>query len=330
MTHRKRFLIALAGLIFLLSACEDNDRSTDVGYSVSVSKSGEGHVFGQLLKDNGPSEGGGEYIVINCGYLCNWSMNPVEATINEDVTGFSLKAIPSFGWQFAYWSGHCLGMTGPNIEISFWETRISDCTANLSSTTPVATPTLEQSGLVGTVSFCDGTFSFSDWEIFEEFAAGGGTHSYPQGTYEFIEFTLPITGSGDPSSINVRYRYLNGGYDPSADGAIDHINLSMDRVIFPKSPSAVGHGFVLVQDDIPYFTDLGNFTNTEWETVTLTNLGTSDFSTANGASNPDFSASGSAMSFGFLRSNTNSGQGAIIETAHAIDNWCVTIEPIQP
>ena len=82
----------------------------------------------------------------------------------------------------------------------------------------------------------------------------------------------------DPAAdtfVNIRHQRLGWVYEPSVSGAIDHIDLSIDRIVFfatPGSGGAVGHGFILFQDGRLYFADLGAFTSTSWETRALTGL----------------------------------------------------------
>jgi len=60
------------------------------------------------------------------------------------------------------------------------------------------------------------------------------------------------------------------------------------------------------------------FTNTTWETTAALDLTAADFPGV------DFSAAGGPITFGFFRSNTNSGGGALTLT-HGVDNFKVEI-----
>jgi len=90
------------------------------------------------------------------------------------------------------------------------------------------------------------------------------------------------------------------------------------------SDGAVGHGFLVFQGGVIYWTDLGAFTYTAWQTREVTGLKATDFVNSAGQ-HPDFSATAGPITFGYLRSNSNSGNQIPIELHHGIDNWRVTI-----
>jgi hypothetical protein len=154
------------------------------------------------------------------------------------------------------------------------------------------------------------------------------THSNPVGP----------TGGGS-TFTTITHRRLGWSYDPSISGAIEHINLSMDRIVFeitvdgePITGSAVGHVFRIMQDGNSFFpaADPRAFSNRGWETIGLVELMEADFvtSTSPGALSPDFSAAGGILTFGYGRSNTNTTQTGTVATVHGIDNFAVTVVPI--
>jgi hypothetical protein len=187
----------------------------------------------------------------------------------------------------------------------------------------------------------DVTFDDAHWEIYQERSQEGGSHQVAQSISEGnpaasrrMVHTLPLTGNVNvPSTINVRHRYIGPGsvYDPAIAGAIDRIDITMDRIVFSSTPpgGAVGHAFIVYQNGILYFHDLGAFSGANWHTVQFNGLGAQDFATTAGAT-PDFSASGSPLTFGYLRSNANTGQGAEVVMVHGIDNWRFVIHPTAP
>jgi len=73
---------------------------------------------------------------------------------------------------------------------------------------------------------------------------------------------------------------------------------------------------------------LGSFTNTAWETRERLGLRATDFVNASG-NHPDFSPSGAPVSFGYLRSNSNTSTELPIELQHAIDNWGVVVHLVM-
>jgi hypothetical protein len=199
------------------------------------------------------------------------------------------------------------------------------------------------------VEFLDTTFEDAEWEIFAEAVSPVSSHTFGQDStpgqgnpspYRLMTHSNPVGPPGEGSTFTtITHRRLGWSYDPSISGAIDHINLSMDRIVFevtvdgePVSGSAVGHVFRIMQDGNFFFpaSDPRAFSSREWETVDLIALMEADFvtSTLPGGLNPDFSATGGILTFGYGRSNTNTTQSATVATVHGIDNLAVTVVPI--
>jgi len=199
------------------------------------------------------------------------------------------------------------------------------------------------------ISFLDTTFDDADWEIFAEGVSPVSSHTFGQDTtaglgnaspYRRMTHTNPVDPLGGPSTFTtITHRRLTWEYDPAVSGAIDHIDLSQDRIIFevtvngePVSGAAVGHVFRIMQGGNAFFpvADPRAYTSREWETIALSGLTAPDFvsGTGPGALSPDFSASGSVITFGYGRSNTNTSQTGTVGTVHGIDNFAVTVVPV--
>jgi hypothetical protein len=191
------------------------------------------------------------------------------------------------------------------------------------------------------IVIADTAFLADHWSIFQAVPTNGGSHTAERATdggnpggFRLMKHTLPLAPAGSNpafSAINVRHRYVGPGgeYSPASaqGGAIDRIDVRMDRrVSFATSGSggAVGHGFLLFQNGVIYWADLGSFTNTAWQTREITGLKATDFVNSSGQ-HPDFSATAPPVTFGYLRSNSNSGNQIPIELHHGIDSWGVTI-----
>jgi hypothetical protein len=194
------------------------------------------------------------------------------------------------------------------------------------------------------VVFVDDTFADADWQVAsqavspvssytvgQDAAAGVGNPS----PYRRMTITNPVDPLGGPSTFTVvNFRRVGWTYDPSVSGAIDHIDISQDRIIFDilvggnsTATGGVGYLFRLYQGG-SYFVSLEAsqaFTNRQWQTTALTGLTAEDF--VSGALHPDFSASGGPITFGYTASNTNTGQSADVVTIHGIDNFSVTVFP---
>ncbi len=175
------------------------------------------------------------------------------------------------------------------------------------------------------VSFVDGTFSDSDWTM----------ETFP--TSLTGQFTEQISAGGNPgaykrvATINNNFTYnahLRTAfiYDPSVSGAINSIDWSIDFKNFSAFGAGQGYGLVLKQSGILY---RGSFfatgtVPTLWQTNGQSALTSSNFTEGiSGATNPDFSSSGSAITFGFT---TNNGDGATIDIGY--DNYRVDVTPV--
>lgn len=207
-------------------------------------------------------------------------------------------------------------------------------------------PTMAQAA---TVTFLDQEFNDSDWQVASSAVSPVSSYTVGQDTtpgignpspYRRMTNTNPVDPLGGPSTfVIVNFRRLGWSYDPGVEGAIEHIDLAMDRIVFevtvngvPISTGAVGHLFWRYQGGRGYFvaSDPQAFTNRTWETRSLTGLTASDFvnTLSAGGVHPDFSASGGIITFGYNRSNTNTGQSAPVVTVHGIDNFSVQITSI--
>jgi hypothetical protein len=126
---------------------------------------------------------------------------------------------------------------------------------------------------------------------------------------------------------------LKSAYNPRTSGAIDHVDYAEDQIEFspPFNGAAIGCAIFVVQDGRIFTASLSSsaFTGLSWNRTKLSGLVAADFSTSipdGGTTHPDFSASGAPITFGFVRSNTNSIAGAET-TTHGIDNWSVVVYP---
>ena len=192
------------------------------------------------------------------------------------------------------------------------------------------------------ILIADNEFQPGDWSASAEII-GSGTYTVAQqltggyggGEFRFMSHTLPPVTSGI-SVIYVTHIYTAYTFDPAVQGAIDHIDYSESGILlsFPFSDTLSTTQPVIVQDGNVYrsprfirFT-AQNFAH-NWETKSLPQLTAADFFVPGGPENdnPDFSASGSPMQFGFARNNSRSttqppvppGQDLVID--QGVDNW---------
>jgi hypothetical protein len=176
----------------------------------------------------------------------------------------------------------------------------------------------------------DSIFSTSDWLTQVNYSSGAsqtalqaesGGNSYRY-SYRYMTHS-----KGPNSTIGVTHVFLGANFNPSIQGAIDHIDYTETRIEFapPWSGAAIGATFVLRQGGVDYYSSDLTFTNSTWNTISLNNLKAIDFGSS---SHPDLSATGGPIQFGYERSNTNSSSSGSYLLQHGIDNRAVTITPV--
>ena len=148
------------------------------------------------------------------------------------------------------------------------------------------------------------------------------------------EITNPSVGE-DPKctadscsfSLSVTHQYQLGSYTPAADGAIEHIDYSEARIITEPAfeGAAVGWTFAIWQDGNRYVLSPASrpstaFRDVSWATESSCRLTPESF-TPEGLNFVD----GSAMTFGYVRSNTNTSAGTTQRNVHGIDDFRVVI-----
>ncbi len=193
------------------------------------------------------------------------------------------------------------------------------------------------------VVISDDSFFSSDWQIYKVESVGGTSHTFQQAptggnpdAFRSMTHTLPPQPPDVLAKILVTHLYLGDSYDPGLQGAISHIDYAEDGKML-SLPWPDAHSityFALVQDNRLFLSnDFITFIgNTTWQSDMLTNLTASDFAADDGSEDqPDFSASGGVIQFGYARFNTRtetlppvpSNQDLVYE--HGLDNWTVSI-----
>jgi len=223
------------------------------------------------------------------------------------------------GSEFAGWSRECIpeDLRPTESKLTMDEETGYECTATFDLVAAACTnplviedPFTTDAGWTTTVS----TTTANVTQAVSAQATGGNPGGFRQMQHIF-------TGLG---AIAVFHTYGAVTYDPRTQGAIDHLNYFEDQIVLnPPAPgAAVGTGFSVTQGGTRYSVVLrpptNAFTNTTWETTAALDLTAADFPGV------DFSAAGGPITFGFFRSNTNSGGGALTLT-HGVDNFKVEI-----
>ena len=183
------------------------------------------------------------------------------------------------------------------------------------------------------VTFSDSTFNNGDWTEQLGFVSPSATG---------VSFSTTQVGSGGnggsfrqtthnwtgPGGMNVHHMNNAAVYDPGVSGAISSIDFSFDLnwLNAPGPTNAVSYRLLLLQDGIFYTTFVSELIQqNNWISFGQNGLLTSDF----GGGGPDFSASGSAIQFGYRSGNGTSGSHSLT-TVSGIDNWSVTVNSASP
>ena len=150
------------------------------------------------------------------------------------------------------------------------------------------------------------------------------------------EITNPDTSHPDCSvddcsfTLGVLHEYIADGetYTPSMQGAIDHIDYSESHIITAPAfaGAAVGWTFAVWQDETRYTyqQDPGAsaFTDETWNTEYRCGLTAADFMPT-GLNLED----GGEITFGYIRSNSNTTPDSTQRNVHGIDNFRVVLVP---
>jgi hypothetical protein len=194
---------------------------------------------------------------------------------------------------------------------------------------------LESSSTVPTITFADGTFAESDWQLRVFCPAGNGgrvvatqvVSGGASGPYREIEHTLFSAPPGQESTVASFHWRIGATYDPTAQGAIGSVDYSeQSRNITGGPGEGQGANMALRQDGVvfvgPYFTT----PSSSWQLHAFQNLTVDSFMPLQegGPAHPDFSTSGTPIEFGFLRSNSTAGGGGYT-IAGGIDDWTVVV-----
>ena len=199
----------------------------------------------------------------------------------------------------------------------------------------------------GNVVYFDGTFASGSWTSSTVFNPGGlgSTTAETQvlaggnaDEYMRIELNLvAVAAGGGVFSLN---RNTGAFYDPTVQGAVTHIDYSEDSKNFqPSSAGNVqGTGLLIEQGGKTFIQRspvlvMPNPVFAAWSGNAAPGLVASDLweVTPTGglisSSNPDFSAAGGVMQFGFWRGGSSGNfVGADYRDA-GIDNWRVVVAP---
>lgn len=193
------------------------------------------------------------------------------------------------------------------------------------------------SAAAANVIISDGVFAPADWSLISiDVGGNGSTTTVSQqltggNPNEYRRVFNSVAGPSN-SAIWGLHLYLPSSYDPATQGAVSSVCYSEDAILFAGAGSGQASGMLIEQAGKYYVgpshaTAFAVWTNISDPLLVQGNFSEIDLSSGalNGFSNPDFSAAGGTMQFGFFRANSTSG-GAYTRDG-GIDNWSVCIVP---
>jgi hypothetical protein len=201
----------------------------------------------------------------------------------------------------------------------------------------------------GSITFFDGTFADSDWQL-TVFTNGGNATAtqVPSGgdPGAYRQITNTVADAPNPNieaQVIGFHGNLNALYNPQAMGAITSINYSEDAILLLGDGQGQGASLALLQNGNVYQGPYHITPNTAWTNLEDLGVVASDFgeivpaligipgkSGVDPTQHPDFSANGSLIEFGFIRSNSTEVGGPGYTTIGGIDNWTVTVNSAVP
>lgn len=186
---------------------------------------------------------------------------------------------------------------------------------------------VSHAGMIDLIS--DTEMSAGNWSAFIHSQGGGFSFSTLNpaaggnpGAYRWI------THSSATGFTHGTVAHLHSiGWDPASMGAITSLDMRIDVNCFNGGTSAaVGFGLIVEQGGTIYFgPTFTALTASGWRTD-LNHVGLSALSFSNSGVNPDFSASGMPVRFGFYSSN-GTGLSTPISSSSGADNFFVRVVP---
>jgi hypothetical protein len=188
------------------------------------------------------------------------------------------------------------------------------------------------------VTIYDGTFAPADWSHailwsrpfamlgpMSQSLSGGNPGAYQAGQH---------TTNGSFAAIYDGHWYLPGTYNPGTQGAITSIDVQYDYIDF--SPGGTQNGVYVLQGGRNFFRYVDSSEHTAWTALSLAGLTGTDLqwqeATASGVNNaqPDFSAAGAPIQFGYYTFNWSLPQGFLIQRSWGVDNFRIIVHNGRP
>ena len=198
------------------------------------------------------------------------------------------------------------------------------------------------------VTFSDGTFNPGDWPTIVSFGGTGGTSGAGQHTSggnpgQFYQVTLTTNPTTATTGAGVASFFNNSAfnYNPSLQGAINSVSFSLDLISLGGNGGAAFANLALEQNGHIYAGPEYDVSSTAWQHVGSMSLAATDFGlvtlgsdgqfSLNLASNPNFSATGPSILFGFTNIGNALTNTPVTGTEiMGVDNYNLTLHTIAP
>ncbi|MFH1314064.1 MAG: hypothetical protein ABIJ00_12675 [Candidatus Eisenbacteria bacterium] len=187
-------------------------------------------------------------------------------------------------------------------------------------------------------TFSDGTFSSSDWSLLViEFGPGGSASAYQEsaggnpGSFRWYTHTVNEPTPTEGSLIHVYHIREDAVWDPSADGPIESVGFSEDRMTEEITSTIMIGGTIALRQNGVFFWSNTAYTidHGGWQTLSAGGLLSSDFrASVDSTLHPDFTTMGEPIYFGFMRANSrDAGYPGTVTTSGGTDNSSVSVTP---
>jgi len=195
-------------------------------------------------------------------------------------------------------------------------------------------------GAAAAATFSDTQFVPADWTTTVEVLNLGGTVTPSQvatggntGAFRRINNNLAsAAGQGFSNTVMGFHAKAGATWNPSTQGAIGSLDYAEDAFRFSGS-GVQANGIALRQGGVIFYgpSSVTPSTVGVWQGYSWLGILPTQFDAlAAGVQNPDFSATGGLIEFGFFRGNSTSVGGGGGTVSGGIDNWQVTVGLATP
>ena len=185
----------------------------------------------------------------------------------------------------------------------------------------------------GLIVISDTEYDLNNWEITVRTLSPGNTQSYVQESTggnpgSFLKMTYELSMANNPSEVYVTYRYKADYFVPTTQGAINSVTGAEDlKKLSGNYPFVTSYPLIFQGGNIFFASDFQS-SDPGWISFSRNMTETNYYNLANQQpNNPDFSANGDTIWFGFARRAKAFDPPVNYSITHGSDNFSVTIYP---